>query len=161
MPKYWYSTFIAFTFVLVFMPAQAETVGGSASAEIRQALLVSQTLPLSFGVINTSSADVVTITPEGAVSAQNGAGVGGGGSAGGFAATGSPNSAVTISFIDGSVAGVGAPMVVNNLTHDVGATPSFAGDGTLSFGVGADLVINEAQLPGVYTGAYQVAVDYQ
>lgn len=142
--------------------AFAESATGSASVEIRQPLVVSQTTPMNFGSVSAESADILTLTPAGAISSQNGARVGAGSIVPGqFLAVGSNNSAVTISFTNATLAGAGAPMTMNNLTHDAGSTPSFSADGKLAFAVGADLIINDAQAPGVYSGTYEVSVNYQ
>ncbi len=142
--------------------ALANAASGSASAEIRQPVVVSQTTPLSFGSISANGADIVTLSPAGTVSAQNGASISAGSAVPGrFDTAGSASAAVTISFANGSLTGTGAPMVINNLTHDGGATPSFGGDGTFSFAIGADLVIADDQAPGTYSGTYEVSVNYQ
>jgi hypothetical protein len=139
----------------------AETATGTATAEIRQTVAVSQTAPLNFGIINTTSAETITIAPDSSISTLNGTSISGTPAAAAFSASGEPNNAVTISFTNGSIAGAGTPIPINNFAHNAGGSPTFAGDGTLSFAVGADLVINDGQAPGIYTGTYEVAVNYQ
>ena len=140
----------------------AATVTGTASAEIRQAIAVVQTSALNFGAISALQSDTITITPSGSISSQNGAKTEqGNASSGHFNAGGNPNTNVIISFTGGSLTGAGTPMEINNLTHDSGATPRFDGNGILSFQVGADLVINNDQATGLYTGTYEVSVNYQ
>lgn len=152
---------VCFSFAMM-NNAYADTATGSASVEIRQALTMSETQALDFGTVSTNTADTVIISPAGIISSQNGSNIlNGTGSAGRFTAVGSTNAAVTISFTGGVLNGIGSDMSINNLVHDSGDTPSFDTDGTLSFGVGGSLNINDNQLPGIYAGTYVVSVNYQ
>lgn len=147
--------------ILISNTANAEDATGSASAEIRLPVAVSEVAPLNFGAISaTASADVLTLTPGGLVSSLNGA-ISSGSTPASFGVTGSPNSAVTISFVNGSVTNLGNNMSLNGFTHDAGVTPALAGDGSLLFAVGGDLNIGTSQAAGLYTGTYQVSVNYQ
>jgi hypothetical protein len=94
--------------------ANAENATGTATAEIRQTVAVAQTAPLNFGTINTTSAETVTIAPDNTVTTLNGASISGSPTAAAFAASGTPNTAVTVSFTDGVVSGAGTPIPVNN-----------------------------------------------
>jgi hypothetical protein len=140
----------------------ASTATGTASAEITQAVVVAQTAPLNFGVIQADSADVITLATNNVISTLNASTiVSGAPAAGQFNAAGIPNSAVTISFVSGVLSGSGVDMSIDNLLHDGGASPSFNPLGVLNFNVGADLSINAGQEVGIYTGNYQVSVNYQ
>lgn len=150
--------------VSIFISEQsyAGAASGSASVEIRQPVAVSQAVPLAFGLVSADSADVITLTPAGIVTSQNGATISSGSvSPGQFIAAGAANAAVIISFADGVLTGTGIDLAINNLVHGQGATPSFDASGALDFAVGGDLVINDGQTPGLYSGTYQVSVNYQ
>lgn len=160
------SSFISFTAlainsILFVSLSIAETDTGTARVEIRQPVVLSELAQLNFGIVSSNDADVITISSNGDISSLNGANIAGASNAGRFAASGQANSNVTISFASGVVSGVGDDMVVNNFTHNLGSSPSFDGDGALAFDVGGDLQVNSSQIPGVYTGTYQVSLNYQ
>lgn len=152
-----------FIFALVGIShvSSAETVSGTASVEIRQPVALSQVQALEFGIISADAADTISVAPDGQFSSLNGATLSGASNAGRFSAQGQADTAVIISFADGVLSGVGDSMVIRNFSHNVGASPRFDTDGALIFNVGADLVINASQLPGLYNGTYQVSVNYQ
>ncbi len=116
---------------------------------------------MDFGdIIFDGTAGTVTISTAGAVTGPLGYIFGGSPAAGAYSATGQANQAVTISFTNGSLAGPGAAMTLDNFTHNAGTTPSFDGAGDLSFNVGADLSVNAAQTGGSYSGTMTVTVNY-
>lgn len=142
--------------------AFAGSARGTASVEIRQPVAVSQQSGLDFGVLSVDQADVITLSPAGDVTTQNGANiVSGSTSPASFQVAGTAGSAISISFTDGTLSGAGQPMQVNNFTHDAGAGVQLDETGSLTFAVGADLSINDGQAPGQYDGTYQVSVNYQ
>jgi hypothetical protein len=53
-----------------------------------------------------------------------------------------------------------ATMTINNLTRFNTADASIVSTGTDSFAVGGTLNIGATQIPGVYTGTFDVTVDY-
>ncbi len=142
--------------------AWAGSVNGNASVEIRQAIAVSQTNALSFGVVGSTQANTITISPDGEVSSANQANlVIPGTSSGVFSANGSSESTVIISFSSGTLSGTGLPMALDALQHNGGQTPKFNTNGELIFAVGGSLHINANQTPGSYNGTYEVSVNYQ
>lgn len=141
--------------------AFATDLTGNATAQIQQAISIVENTPMAFGnVAADAGGGTATISTLGAVTGPAGFSFSGSPAAGAFTATGDASTAVTISFTDGSLTGLGAPMVLNNFTNDAGGTPTIDGGGTLAFNVGADLVVGAAQASGAYTGTYTVTVNY-
>jgi hypothetical protein len=151
-------TFMGFT-----QSAQAEDATGTATAVIRAAITLVEDQGMDFGLITPNPAgDVLTITPAGAVTAAAGSDLAGTPQGGGFTATGTALSAVTISFSTGDVlTGAGVDMPLGTFTNDAGGSPAFDGAGDLDFDVGAQLTIGAAQAAGTYNGTYTATVDYQ
>lgn len=134
---------------------------GNASAQIQQAISITEDTAMDFGTVAVDgSGGTVTISAAGAVSGPAGYTFSGSPAAGTFTASGDASTAVTISFTNGSLTGPGDAMTLNNFTHDAGGTPSTDGTGDLTFNVGADLVVNAAQASGAYSGTYTVTVNY-
>lgn len=134
---------------------------GNASAQIQQAISITEDTAMDFGTLAVDgSGGTVTISAAGAVSGPGGYSFSGSPAAGTFTASGDTSTAVTISFTDGSLTGPGTAMTLNNFTHDAGGTPTTDGSGDLTFNVGADLVVNAAQASGAYSGTYTVTVNY-
>lgn len=134
---------------------------GNASAQIQQAISITEDTAMDFGTVAVDgSGGTVTISAAGAVSGPGGYSFSGSPAAGTFTASGDASTAVTISFTDGSLTGPGTAMTLNNFTHDAGGTPTTDGTGDLTFNVGADLVVNAAQASGAYSGTYTVTVNY-
>ncbi len=135
----------------------ANTIAGTANAEIRQAIQISEVQALNFGIIAAPSGASETISIGFGGTLSNG----GTGTNGLFNVTGAPNAAISITFQDGILSNGGASMALGNLTHDASTTPAFNAAGTLLFQVGADLEIAESQESGAYSGSYQITVNYQ
>ncbi|GAB4363270.1 MAG: hypothetical protein Kow00114_19240 [Kiloniellaceae bacterium] len=134
---------------------------GNASAQIQQAISITEDTAMDFGTIAVDgSSGTVTISAAGAVSGPAGYTFSGSPAAGTFTASGDASTAVTISFTAGSLTGPGAAMTLNNFTHDAGGTPTTDGTGDLTFNVGADLGVNALQASGAYSGTYTVTVNY-
>lgn len=134
---------------------------GNASAQIQQAISITEDTQMDFGTIAVDgSGGTVTITAAGSVSGPAGYTFSGSPAGGTFTASGDASTAVTISFTDGSLTGPGTAMTLNNFTHDAGGTPTTDGTGDLTFNVGADLVVNASQASGAYSGTYVVTVNY-
>ncbi|MGF1593488.1 MAG: DUF4402 domain-containing protein [Kiloniellaceae bacterium] len=141
--------------------AFAEDETGNASAEIQQAISITEDTAMDFGTIAVDgSGGTVTIDSTGDVTGPAGYTFTGSPAAGTFTASGDASTAVTIGFTAGSLTGPGAAMTLNNFTHDAGGTPALDGTGDLTFNVGADLVVNAAQVSGSYSGTYTVTVNY-
>ncbi|GAB4395081.1 MAG: hypothetical protein Tsb0032_26170 [Kiloniellaceae bacterium] len=134
---------------------------GNASAQIQQAISITEDTAMDFGTVAVDgSGGTVTISTAGAVSGPAGYTFSGSPAAGTFTASGDASTAVTISFTAGSLTGPGTAMALNNFTHDAGGSPTTDGTGDLTFNVGGDLVVNAAQASGSYSGTYTVTVNY-
>ena len=134
---------------------------GNASAQIQQAISITEDTAMDFGTVAVDgSGGTVTISTAGAVTGPGGYTFSGSPAAGTFTASGDASTAVTISFTAGSLTGPGTAMTLNNFTHDAGGSPTTDGTGDLTFNVGGDLVVNAAQASGAYSGTYTVTVNY-
>ncbi|WP_157230838.1 DUF4402 domain-containing protein [Kiloniella laminariae] len=159
--KYIAYSVITMTGVVASTGTMAADGTGNASAQIQQAISITEDTAMDFG--NTAvdaSGGTVTISTAGAVSGPAGYTFSGSPAAGAFTASGDASTAVTISFTNGSLTGPGTAMTLNNFTHDAGGTPTTDGSGDLAFNVGGDLVVNAAQASGAYAGTYTVTVNY-
>lgn len=143
--------------------ALAANATGHASAQIVQAISVTENTPMSFGLIIPPAVggDVVLS----AAGAPSGAGFTfqGGAVAGNFTALGTATEPAVITFSTGNTltgpAG-STPMAFDTFTTDAGASPTFQAGNTLTFNVGATLHVGSAQLAGPYSGTYTVTVNY-
>lgn len=134
---------------------------GNASADIQQAISITEDTAMDFGNIAVDgAAGTVTISSAGSVSGPAGYSFSGSPAAGTFTASGDASTAVTISFTGGSLTGPGTAMTLSNFTHDAGGSPALDGTGNLTFNVGADLGVNLSQASGAYSGTYTVTVNY-
>ncbi len=141
--------------------AFATDLTGNATAQIQQAISIVEDTPMAFGTVAVDgTAGTVTIDAAGAVTGPGGYSFSGSPAAGTFTATGDASTAVTIGFTAGSLTGPGAAMTLNNFTNDAGGSPATGAGGTLTFNVGADLLVNLAQVSGAYAGTYTVTVNY-
>ena len=137
--------------------SSAETINGTASVTIKELVQVSETQAMDFGTIYVQSgqAQTITVGTDGTLS------TGENGQSGIFAATGVPNSAITISFSNSELRAGAETLPLKNFTHDAGASPKFNSSGALEFKIGADIEISQNQAAGTYTGTYQLSVNYQ
>jgi hypothetical protein len=55
--------------------------------------------------------------------------------------------------------GPGDPIAINNFADN--APSSFSGSGAMDFNVGADVTIDQKQIPGSYSGAFNIDINYQ
>jgi len=90
--------------------AHAADETGNASAEIQQAIAITEDTAMDFAVIVADPiGDTVTLTAANAISAANSSTFSGATAPGAFSVTGTPSAAVTISFSSGdSLTGPGA-----------------------------------------------------
>ena len=131
------------------------------AAACTKPITVSETRQLNYGTLFvTGGGGTAKIAANGTVTVPAGFVASGATAAGTFKVTGSNNCTVLISFVAGTLIGPGAAMQIQNFTTDAGATPTLQHGGTLTFDVGADLVINAGQAGGNYTGTYMVTVIY-
>src|SRR5580658_2804363 len=132
-----------------------------ASAQCFTAVSVSQTQQMNFGTIAVNgSSGTVTIASNGTVTVPGGFVHTGAGTAGAFKATGSPFCPAVLSFTAGALTGPGTAMTINGFTNSAGGAPFFNIVGTLTFNVGANLLVNAGQAGGTYSGTYTVTVVY-
>jgi hypothetical protein len=126
-------------------------------------ITLAETQQMNYGTIAAASGGgTVKIAATGAVTAPSGFAVSGVPAAGKFRVTGKTSCVVSISFLAGSLVGLGTAMAINNFTTNAGANPTLDNStGVLNFAVGADLVVNAGQLGGSYSGTYSVTVIYQ
>lgn len=131
-------------------------------------ITVSQTTQMDFGVLEKLSGPAVVrlAAANGARTLVSGTGVNivanPPGSAGVFAITGSPNQSLTVSLPNSAtLTGPGTAMTVNNFNAVSGAEHhTIPANGNLTLRVGADLNVNATQTAGVYSGTYQITVNY-
>lgn len=165
MTKKLYSAVLAGTAALAVglgaTSANAATTSANATAEIVQAITIVEDDVLNFGVIvPAGAASTVDITAGGTVTCGAGLTCSGSAVPGAFTATGSDGYDVDISVDASTSLTSGAnSMTVNNLAPSA-ATATLTG-GTTTFTVGGTLNVGANQVAGVYSGNYNVSVDYQ
>lgn len=145
----------------------AATVTGNASANVLTPLAVANgTNAMSFGDVagDASAATTVVLTTAGTASSVDGASTAGTPTAGDFDVTGAGTLAYDITLpLDGVVvlSNVAGPdMSVDGFLDSLGGSGALTA-GAQSFAVGATLTINANQAAALYTGTYDVTVNYQ
>ena len=162
--------------------AFAQTINGSAEVVVVSSLSLVKSDDLNFAnIIPTAAAGTVTVSPAGVRTATGGSVLAGGSpSAAAFSGLGARNQQVRISFGAASITlnrtGGGATMTVDTFTlqalvanglSQIGAgngPPRYritSSTGLFSFTVGARLLVAGNQPGGLYTGSFNVTVDYQ
>ncbi len=136
---------------------------GNATAEIQQAIVITEDVAMDFATILADPAgDTVTLDTADAVTSSGSSTFTGTPASGAFSVVGTPSAAVTISFSSGDVlTGPGTDMALGSFTTDAGGSPAFDVSGDLDFAVGADLTVGASQAGGSYAGTYTLTVDYQ
>lgn len=146
--------------------AAAEATVGSSSVNIEQTISVWEQTAMDFAVILPDmSGDTIRLR-EGSITSTSGNSIFSGTAfKGDIRANGVPNSVVEVAVSEASIqiTGPGQAMTVNNFTRldTTGTTLTLDGSGLGQALFGADLIINANQLPGGYTGTYNVSVNYQ
>lgn len=147
--------------------ATSATDAADASATILAPLTITAdiTAEMDFGEISPDVvATSVIMDSAGGRTSLDGAGIFGGTPAGGnFDVTGAGNLAYTITVpVNGLVTltGGGTPMAVDDFTDSEGGLANLL-LGTGTFNVGATLMLNANQAVGLYSGTYDVTVNYQ
>lgn len=159
---------LAATVLLAHAPARARTAPGSAVSEVVTPLSLTNTAPLSFGtLIPGATPGTATVSITGVLSTSGGVTAGGGTvSAASFTGmTGSAPPVVKVNPPPSTVAlnrvGGGASMTVSNLMVEGGTGARNVGKNKVfTFRIGGQLNIDANQLPGTYTGTFNVTVDY-
>ena len=145
--------------------ANAATASATATANIVQAITITQNAGLNFGtIVPAAAAATVAVDTGGARTCGGSLTCSGTVAAGAFTATGTGGMTVLISS-DASTsiddgAGGGAPMSVTGLTVSA-ASAVLSGGGSTTFTVGGTLNVGANQVAGVYNGTYNVNVNYQ
>jgi hypothetical protein len=142
--------------------AQAATAPGTATANIVQALTIAETEQLDFAtIVPSGAAATVQVNSAGSRTCGGGLTCSGTTTAGAFTATGTPNQSVTISTDATATLTSGANnMSVSGIAPSA-ATGTLSAGGTLTFTVGGTLNVGASQAAGVYSGSYNVNVNYQ
>lgn len=148
--------------------ARAATENGSASVEVVRPLTLISTAPLSFGILVPGmTAGTATVSVTGVRSTTGGVTAAGGTvSAASFTGmTGNapptvkiqpPPTTITLTRVSG-----GATMTVTNLVVEGGSgTRNVGKNAIFTFRVGGRLNVGANQLPGTYTGTFNITVDY-
>ena len=142
--------------------ANAASAPANATANIVQAITITENAVLNFGtIVPGASASSVTIDTGNVKTCGAGLTCSGSSVSGLFTATGTANQAVSIS-VGGAttLTGPGTAMPLGSLTLS-NATATLSAGGTTTFTVGGTLSVNASQAAGVYNGTYTVNVNYQ
>jgi hypothetical protein len=139
-------------------------LGASSLASAEAPIAIVTTGTLGFGqVISGSSAGTVTVTPQGARSADGGTVLGSGltASAASFTITGEPSTAFGL-VLPGSVSltSGSSSMTVDAFTSTPGGSGTLDGAGSQQVNVGARLHLSPSQPFGSYEGTFNVTVAY-
>jgi Domain of unknown function (DUF4402) len=154
--------------LLIPTGAAAATLGAPARVTIRPPVTLAKTADLEFGsLLAGAAAGTVVINPNSSARTRTGGVtlVPGAVAPAQFTATGAPNTRVTITLpnrIFIARIGGGAQMRVRAFRRQTltPAQPRTNAAGALSFRVGATLDVGANQLPGRYTGTFNVTVNY-
>jgi len=144
------------------------TATAATSAYIVTPIAIAKTVDLNFGnIVPTATAGTVVVTPTGARSFTGGAyafaNATGAPTAASFTVTGQSAATYSIAINTPSFTVVNGSnsMTVNTITTSPGSTGVLTG-GTQTLTVGATLIVNASQAPGMYTNnnALQITVAY-
>lgn len=157
------------------VPARADTEAADSEAVIIRPLSFISFEDLNFGqIVASNRAGVVTIAPNGTRTATNGILLlGSQHQSSSFTGRGSFNQVVTIALAANTtqITGPGAPMRVRTFT--IGTTPTIvlttapqrfrigSANGIFIFNVGATLEVGANQAPGIYSGQWDITLEYQ
>ena len=148
---------------MVSTGANAATVNADARVNILDAVVVTRTAILDFGVIAAASTSgTVTIAPTtGATTCSAGLACAGVPQRGAFTVRGANGLTINVT-VDPSTTLGGGPGAPMNLVLNPSATSVVGAGATLvPFHVGGVLTVGAAQTAGTYTGTYNVSADYQ
>ncbi len=160
---------ILITAALMLSPfaASAQTANTTASVNIENyALNITKTQDLNFGsIIPSASIDgTMTLAPNGPVSTTGGvtSRSGSGYSPASYTISGVPAASfsVTIAPTTVTLSGPGGPLIVSDFVLNQATPITLNNSGVAFFNVGATLFVNASQLPGNYTGTFDVTVAY-
>lgn len=160
---------ILITAALMLSPfaASAQTASTTASVDIENyALDITKNQDLSFGSITPSaSADgTMTLSPNGLVTTTGGvtSRSGSGYSPAAYTISGVPAASFSVAIAPTTVtlSGPGGPLIVSDFVLTQATPITLDNSGLAFFNVGATLFVNAGQLPGNYTGTFDVTVAY-
>lgn len=164
--------FLAIVMVASFsnkvMAQTEDTKSNDANAQILGAIVLTVGDPLEFGGIVPGSIEgTVEIALNGARTLNDVTGVTASTTptAASYTVTGTGLVPYTITIpstieIANTTGSVGETMDVNSILCSGGLSHTFADDGTDAFTIGGTLTVNAAQVPGLYTGTFNVTVEY-
>ena len=138
-------------------------VNSSAGATIVTPLTITNSTPLNFGTSsgNTVGTRTVILAVD---NSRTGTAdlIGSDGAAGVFAVTGANSTPFSILLpTDVTIIKTGgADMHITSWVHDNGNNPTTSGAGAATIKVGATLTLNIGQAAGIYTGNYDVTINY-
>ena len=142
--------------------ANATTTSANANANIVSAIQIYEDVQLNFGtIVPSASADTVVINTSNGKSCGATLTCSGSSLSGAFHATGTPNQAVTIATgASASLTGSGGgTMTVTGIAPSANSG-NLGAAGQVNFTVGGTLNVGASQTAGVYTGNYNVTVNY-
>jgi hypothetical protein len=139
--------------------ASAIAATGRASATIIQAIIVTETAPMSFAAVAPPpGGGMIVLTPAGTLSGSSGFAFYGTPSPAAFHAHGAANYPASVSISTGNV--VTGPGLAMQLATFAKTPANFDNAANLKFAIGATLTINPNQAPGEYAGTFAVTVNY-
>lgn len=151
--------------------SSAQTTTGDASFTIMAPLTITNTVPLNFGgIISSSTAGQVVFNPTTGVRTPSGGitlltGATAPASIAVFNITGAANKSYNITIPTAPITitkdGGGATMTVSSFVSNVGTIRALNSLGEDVFKIGATLNVGANQAAGIYSGTYQVKVEYQ
>jgi hypothetical protein len=148
--------------------AHAETGTGQATTSIVSPLSLVNTAPLAFGnLVPSTTSGTATVSVTGALTTTGGV-ISAGGTVSAASFTGVSGDAPPVVKIIGPPAtitlnrvGGGASMTISNFVVEGGTGARNVGkNAVFTFRVGGQLNVGANQTPGVYTGSFNVTVDY-
>jgi len=144
--------------------AQSATATATASVTFVSPLSITKTADLNFGsIIAGPAGGGITIDPDGGQYPNSVVVLPGGYSNAQFAVSGVPNSSYSIVLPVSAIVSNGDSaydLVAVDFTSLPSGTGTLSADGTQTLGVGATMHITHAQVPGNYSGTFDVTVMY-
>lgn len=151
---------------LVSMHANASTVATSASVQVENyPLQLQKAQDLTFGTIapsGTLSGNVI-VSPLGGVTASGGVTIISSASAypAAYVVYGVPNSSFSIILPNDAIITNGSSnMVIRDFVPSLGVMATIYPEGFFTFTLGATLIVPAGQLPGAYSGTFNITVAY-
>ncbi len=150
----------------ISLNTNASTVATNASVQVENyPLQLLKSTDLTFGTIAPSGTlpGSVLVSPGGAVTANGGVTIISSASAypAAYIVYGVPNSTFSVILPSEAIITNGSSnMVIRDFAPSMGATATIYPEGFYSFTLGATLIVSPGQLPGTYSGTFNVTVAY-